>query len=193
MAKITPRIQRIAQRTAGIKGAIGASRAKVQERINIEGRLAEERDAIREFIGTATDLTSQISETKEDFDLYKKGGGEGGIIQFLKSPAESSLFIEKGKEAALQSPRAFYTPEGELQFKPIESTAVDESSFLKSLIQTGQVDSDIIDGGFSETNFNPENTFQETSVNVFAQKGILDELKNRTSSLFGNAFRMMRE
>ena len=87
MAKITPRIQRIAQRSAGIRGAIGASRAKVQGRINLENRLIAEREEIGNLLSAGTELATVGLQTKEDYDLYKEGGGTGGIFQFLKNPS----------------------------------------------------------------------------------------------------------
>ena len=103
MAKITPRIQRIAQRSAGIRGAIGASRAKVQGRINLENRLIAEREEIGKLLSAGTELATVGLQTKEDYDLYKEGGGTGGIFQFLKNPSESALFIERGKELISKS------------------------------------------------------------------------------------------
>jgi len=196
MAKITPRIQRIAQRSAGIRGAIGASRAKVQERINIEGRLAEERRAITDTISQVGNLAKTGIETKQDFELYKRGGGEEGIYGFLTKPSESAAFIEKGREAKEQSSRGYFTPEGDFKIAPPSVKDIQE---VESLLQSGAEGTEGMTleelTGFQAVPNITDKQLKGMGIDIEEadRVGILERLTNRSTSLFSNMFDRMRE
>ena len=204
MAKITPRIQRIAQRSAGIRGAIGASRAKVQERINIEGRLAEERRAIADTISQVGNLAKTGIETKQDFELYKRGGGEEGIYGFLTKPSESAAFIEKGREAKEQLSRGDFkiAPPSVKDIQEVENLLQSgaegtEGMTLEELTGFKEVPDTMISqtGLFPEYSIESQKRFNQMGIDIEGvdRAGILERLMNRSTSAFSNMFDRMRE